>query len=72
MNELVKCNKNFVAPPSSPATVAEAVRAFKDNCAFVKKNIEQFPFPCYETCFVMQNSFKHLQYIAGQSFFVEK
>lgn len=66
MKNLSKHDCNFKAPPTKVANMNDAVKAFKENCLFVKTSIETFPFPCYETCYVMQNSFRHLQFIAAQ------
>lgn len=71
LKDLPKCIENFIAPPTTAATFQGAVKVFEENCDFVKKNIKRFIFPCHEICYVMQNSFRQLQFIAGQIFSVQ-
>lgn len=72
MQNLKKCDKNFQPPPATAKSYEDAKDIFRQNCQFVKENREKFPFPCFEMCTVMQNSYRHLQYIAGKKFLVEK
>lgn len=71
MENLKKVDKNFHSPSNYVASVEEAKEIFKQNCEYVEEKIKSFPFPCYEICIVMQNSFRQMQFLAGKSFVLE-
>lgn len=68
MANLMKCEKNFSSPSENLKTIPEAEKVFKLNCEYIAEHIKLLPFPCFEICSVMQNSFRQLQFIAGKTF----
>jgi hypothetical protein len=72
MQNLKKFDKNFKEPITSAESIDEAKTILKNNCDYVEEKLKVLPFPCFEICCVMQNSFRQLQFIAGKSFILER
>lgn len=72
MQDLKRCDLEFRAPLENADSVMKAKEILKQNNEYIEKMTKKLPFPCYEICSTMQNSFKQLQYIASKSFILEK
>lgn len=69
MKDLKKYDVNFREPPTTFDSIFEAKKFYKQNCAYVEEISRKYPFPNYEICKTMHNSFYLLQYIANKNMF---
>ncbi|KAG5677365.1 hypothetical protein PVAND_007129 [Polypedilum vanderplanki] len=73
MKDLKRCDENFKEelPTLSRYSISDAKKIYEYNCKYIETNINKFPFPCYEICFLMQSSFRLLHFIANKPFLPE-
>lgn len=67
MQNLFKYDSNFSIKTGADENLSSARSAFEKNCELVTKLVQQLPFPCFETCSIMQQNFELLKYIAAQA-----
>lgn len=70
VQDLKRFDQQFQQPLSAVDT-KEAIKIFQTNCEYVARNVDKYPFPSFEICCVMQNSYQQLQFIAAQPFILE-